>query len=92
MSSRDDIASSLEQLLESLIKMVGRANQNNNDLQKQINQANQNMESLQKRISQLEWIMKGQLKESERSPIRNYPTHPHPHITSEIHDHISVHF
>ncbi|MEH7180621.1 hypothetical protein [Neobacillus vireti] len=92
MSNHDDVAHSLEQLLESLIKMVGRANQNNNDLQKKIIQMNQNMDSLQKRISQLEWIMKGQLMEKERSPIRNYPTHHHPHITSEVHDHISVHF
>lgn len=87
MSNRDDIANSLEQLLESLIKMVGRANKNNDNLQKQMNQINQNIDNLQMRISQLEWIMKGQLKDG---PFRNYPTHPH--TTSEVHDHISVHF
>ena len=48
MSSRDDVANSLEQLLESLIKMVGRANQNSNDLQKQINQVNQTGKSSEK--------------------------------------------
>ncbi|SDN04168.1 hypothetical protein [Bacillus sp. OK048] len=92
MPNHDDIATSLEQLLESLIKMVGRANQKNDNLHKEIVQINQSMDSLQKRIGQLEWILKGQIKEREWSPIRNYPTHPHPHTTSEIHDHISVHF
>lgn len=89
MPDHDDVANSLEQLLESLIKMVGRANKNNDNLQKRMIEMNQNMDSLQKRISQLEWIMKGQLKDG---PFRNYPTHPHTHTTSEIHDHISVHF
>ncbi len=92
MSNHDDVASSLEQLLESLIKMVGRANKNNDNLQNKILQMNQNMDSLQKRISQLEWIMRGQLQEKEWNPIRNYPPHPHPHTASEIHDQISVHF
>lgn len=92
MTSRDDVATSLEQLLESLIKMVGRANKNNDNLQNKIIQMNQNMDSLQKRISQLEWLMRGQLKENEWGPIRNYPTHPHTHTTSEIHDQISAHF
>jgi hypothetical protein len=53
---------------------------------------NQNMDSLQKRIGQLEWIMKGQLKEREWSPIRNYPTPHHTHTPSQVHDHISIHF
>ncbi|MEH6991201.1 hypothetical protein V7075_00640 [Neobacillus drentensis] len=92
MTNRDDVAASLEQLLESLIKMVGRANQNNDQLQKRMIEMSQNTESLQKRISQLEWIMKGQLKERDWSPIRNYPTHPHTHSQSEIHDQISIHF
>jgi hypothetical protein len=91
LTSRDDVAASLEQLLESLIKMVGRANQNNDQLQKRMIEMTQNTESLQKRISQLEWIMKGQLKGRDYSPVRNYPTHPHTHSQSEIHDHISVH-
>ncbi|MBY0145177.1 hypothetical protein [Neobacillus niacini] len=92
MSNREDVAASLEQLLESLIKMVGRANQNNDKLQKRMNEMNQNMDSLQKRIGQLEWIMKGQLKEREWSPIRNYPTPHHTHTPSQVHDHISIHF
>ncbi|MEH7111469.1 hypothetical protein V7124_03695 [Neobacillus niacini] len=92
MTNHDDIATSLEQLLESLIKMVGRANQKNDHFQKEIVQMNQSIDHLQKRISQLEWIMKGQLKEREWSPIRNYPKHPHTHTTSEIHDHLTVHF
>ncbi|MFP7298650.1 hypothetical protein [Neobacillus niacini] len=92
MNSRDEVAASLEQLLESLIKMVGRANQNNNQLQKKMIEMTQESESLKKRISQLEWIMKGQLKEREWSPIRTYPPHPHTHSQSEIHDHVSVHF
>ncbi|WP_419955045.1 hypothetical protein ACN6MT_05585 [Neobacillus niacini] len=89
MTNHDDVATSLEQLLESLIKMVGRANKNNGNLQIKINDMNESIESLQKRISQLEWIMKGQLKERDWGPIRNYPTHPHTHTPSEIHDHIS---
>jgi flagellar capping protein FliD len=89
LTGHDDVAASLEQLLESLIKMVGRANKNNDNLKNQIIQMNENIDNLQKRISQLEWIMKGQLKDG---PFRNYPTHPHTHTPSEIHDHISVHF
>ncbi|MGX6445594.1 hypothetical protein ACWM35_20450 [Neobacillus sp. K501] len=56
-----DEASSLEQLLESLIKMVGRANQNDDSLQTSIVQVKEELESLQLRISQLEWVMKAQL-------------------------------
>ncbi|WHY00495.1 hypothetical protein [Neobacillus sp. DY30] len=89
MKNRDDVAASLEQLLESLIKMVGRANKKNDNLQGQISQMNENIEGLQKRISQLEWIMKGQLTERNMGPIRTYPTHHHTHTPSEIHDHIS---
>lgn len=89
MTNRDDVAASLEQLLESLIKMVGRANKKNDNLQSQIIQMNENIEGLQKRISQLEWIMKGQLIDRNMSPIRTYPTHHHTHTPSEIHDHIS---
>lgn len=89
MINHDDVATSLEQLLESLIKMVGRANKNYDNLQNKINQMNENMESLKKRISQLEWILKGQLKERDWSAIRTYPTHHRAHTPSEIHDHIS---
>jgi hypothetical protein len=84
-----DVATSLEQLLESLIKMVGRANKNNDNLQNKINEINENMISQKKRISQLEWILKGQLKERDWGPIKTYPIHHHPQTPSEIHDHIS---
>lgn len=89
MTHYDDVATSLEQLLESLIKMVGRANKNNDNLQNKISQMNENMDSQLKRISQLEWLMKGQLKERDWSPIRTYPTHHHTQTPSEIHDTIS---
>lgn len=89
MTNHDDVATSLEQLLESLIKMVGRANKNNDNLHNKIIQMNENMDSLQKRICQLEWIVKGQLKERDWGPIIYPPTHHHTHTTSEIHDHIS---
>jgi chromosome segregation ATPase len=89
LTQHDDVATSLEQLLESLIKMVGRANKKNDNLQNTINLMNENIDSLKKRISQLEWIMKGQLKERDWGPIRTYPTHHHTQTPSEIHDHIS---
>ncbi|MFF2447192.1 hypothetical protein ACFVSW_08805 [Neobacillus sp. NPDC058068] len=64
MVNHDDDAYKLEQLLESLIKMVGKANQN--------------VDSLQKRVSQLESIIKEQQFElRERGPIRIYSRHPH---------------
>lgn len=51
--------SNLEQLLETLIKMVGSANKN--------------VDSLQKRVSQLEWFIKEQQQGNrEHSPIRIY--------------------
>jgi peptidoglycan hydrolase CwlO-like protein len=61
----DDTASNLEQLLESLIKMVGNANKN--------------VDSLQRRVSQLEWVIKEQQQEiNERDNlIRMYSTPPH---------------
>ena len=89
MTHHADVATSLEQLLESLIKMVGRANKKNDNLQNTINLMNENIDSLKKRISQLEWIMKGQLKERDWGPTRTYPTHHHTQTPSEIHDHIS---
>ena len=89
MTNHDDVATSLEQLLESLIKMVGRANKNNDNQQNKILQMNEQIDSLKKRISQLEWIMKGQLKEKDLGPIRTYPTHHHTHTPSEIHDYTS---
>jgi len=54
----------LEQLLESLIKMVGKANKN--------------VDSLQKRVSQLEWLIREQQQEvKEHGPIQLYSRHPH---------------
>jgi len=60
----EDAASNLEQLLESLIKMVGNANKN--------------VDNLQKRVSQLEWLIKEQqLEIKKRSPIQIYSRHLH---------------
>jgi peptidoglycan hydrolase CwlO-like protein len=54
----------LEQLLESLIKMVGKANQK--------------IDSLQTRVGQLEWLMKEQqLAVRDSGPIRIYHRSPH---------------
>lgn len=58
MHSNTDAANSLEQLLESLIKMVGKANQN--------------MNNLQIRVNQLECLIRVELK--ERGSIPNYST------------------
>lgn len=61
-----------EQLIESLIKMVGRANQK--------------VDSLQKRISQLEMLYMEQEPElKERGPIRIYSTLPSSLSSSETH-------
>ncbi len=63
MVNHDDDAYKLERLLESLIKMVGKANHN--------------VDSLQKRVSQLESIIKEQQFElREGGPIRIYSRHP----------------
>jgi peptidoglycan hydrolase CwlO-like protein len=61
----DDTAKNLEQLLESLIKMVGNANKN--------------VDSLNRRVSQLEWAIKEQQQEiNERDNLlRMYSTPPH---------------
>lgn len=64
MVNHDDDAYKLEQLLESLIKMVGKANHN--------------VDNLQKRVSQLEMIIKEQqFEHRETVPIRIYSRHPH---------------
>ncbi|MBT2699737.1 hypothetical protein J7E79_20340 [Bacillus sp. ISL-40] len=65
MGSNNEMASNLEQLLESLIKMVGNANKN--------------VDSLQRRVCQLEWAIKEQQHEiKERDNlIRIYSSHPH---------------
>lgn len=64
--------SNLEQLLESLIKMVGKANQK--------------VDSLQQRISQLEWLIKEQqLELKERGPIPIYSTTPPGYTSSNTH-------
>lgn len=73
------------QLIESLIKMVGKANQNVDSLQKQVSQMNQTNDSLKIRVSQLEWI----IKERELDPIRIYPTHRQ--TTTDIHDQFAFH-
>ncbi|OLS41134.1 hypothetical protein [Bacillus sp. MRMR6] len=86
----DQVADSLEQLLESLIKMVGKANQNADSLQKQLHVANQDVESLQKRICQLEWIMKRQLHHREMGPLKVYPTSP-TNMISEISENFPFH-
>ncbi|MEH6955547.1 hypothetical protein [Neobacillus drentensis] len=49
MGDNYEMARNLEQLLESLIKMVGNANKN--------------IDSLQRRVSQLEWVIKEQQNE-----------------------------
>ena len=64
MEINDDAASNLEQLLESLIKMVGNANKN--------------VDNLQKRVSQLEWLIREQkLEIKERGPIQIYSRYLH---------------
>lgn len=64
MEMKDDAAHNLEQLLESLIKMVGKANKN--------------VDSLQKRVSQLEWLIREQqLETKQRGPIHIYSRYPH---------------
>ncbi len=56
-------ASNLEQLLESLIRMVGKAHKN--------------VDSLQKRVSQLEWLIREQQIEiRERGPVRTLSKQP----------------
>jgi peptidoglycan hydrolase CwlO-like protein len=59
----NEAARNLEQLLESLIKMVGKANKN--------------MDSLQKRVGQLEWLIKEQQQEHRvKDPILSYTRNP----------------
>jgi hypothetical protein len=58
-----DAAHSLEQLLESLIKMVGRANQRVDSLQQRLSEVNEYADGLQKRVNQLEWVIKEQRQE-----------------------------
>ncbi|XJZ27111.1 hypothetical protein ACF5W4_17625 [Bacillota bacterium Lsc_1132] len=55
MECKQDVVSSLEQLLESLIKMVGKSNQS--------------IDHLQQRVSQLEWLLMEQ-REIKRSQTR----------------------
>lgn len=88
MTNKDDLAS-LEKLLESLIKMVGRANKNSDSLQKSILQVNQKIDSLQMRISQLEWVMKTHLEEF---PHEMYSIHPQTNNTPGVHGKIPFHF
>ncbi|WP_335382599.1 hypothetical protein [Neobacillus drentensis] len=63
--SNNEMGSNLEQLLESLIKMVGKANKN--------------VDGLQRRVTQLEWAIKEtqhEIKEKDNL-IRIYSSHPH---------------
>ncbi|MEH7502503.1 hypothetical protein V7152_10845 [Neobacillus drentensis] len=65
MVSNNEMGSNLEQLLESLIKMVGKANKN--------------VDGLQRRVTQLEWAIKEtqhEIKEKDNL-IRIYSSHPH---------------
>lgn len=63
MRFNEEDASNLEQLLESLIKMVGKANKN--------------VDSLQKRVSELEWFVREwQMEMGERDRIRIYSDYP----------------
>ncbi|MED4224902.1 hypothetical protein [Neobacillus cucumis] len=64
MGFHDDEQQNLEQLLESLIKMVGKANKN--------------VDSLQTRVRQLEMLIREQnLIIKERDPLEIYPKHHH---------------
>ncbi|HSU79852.1 MAG TPA: hypothetical protein VLK78_05500 [Candidatus Angelobacter sp.] len=70
MGYHEDDQGSLEQLLESLIKMVGKANKN--------------VDSLQVRVRQLESLIREQqivVKESD--PLEIYPRHHH-HSTDKF--------
>ncbi|WP_066070593.1 hypothetical protein [Neobacillus soli] len=76
MGYNHDAESNLEQLLESLIKMVGKANKN--------------VDGLQKRVSQLEWLIKEQqqgIKERDNL-IRIYSEQPHESSSANIPYHV----
>lgn len=70
MPHHNEHATTMEQLLESLIKMVGKANQK--------------VDSLQKRVSQLEWFIREQELELKESPVEIYSIHP-PSSDSKTH-------
>ena len=55
--NRDEVTKSLELLLESLIKMVGKANQK--------------VDHLQKRVIQLEWMLKEEQLLNKKKPPKN---------------------
>ena len=62
--NREEVVNSLELLLESLIKMVGKANQK--------------VDHLQKRVNQLEWMLKEQqLLHNDKTPKNRIIIH-HP--------------
>ncbi|MEH7545916.1 MULTISPECIES: hypothetical protein [Bacillaceae] len=64
MGFHEDDLNNLEQLLESLIKMVGKANKN--------------VDSLQVRVRQLECLIREQQHIiKERDPLVIYPRHHH---------------
>ncbi|MEH7156486.1 hypothetical protein [Neobacillus drentensis] len=65
MESNDEMARNLEQLMESLIKMVGNSNKK--------------VDGLQKRVSQLEWIIKEQHQEirDKNNRLGIFSSYPH---------------
>ncbi|MDQ1143631.1 hypothetical protein QE429_000458 [Bacillus sp. SORGH_AS 510] len=63
MDFSSEAAKNLEQLLETLIKMVGKSNQK--------------IANLEKRVSQLEWLIREQqLEQRDRMPIQMYSRTP----------------
>jgi mitochondrial fission protein ELM1 len=69
-----EAARNLEQLLETLIKMVGKSNQK--------------IDSLEKRVSQLEWLIREQqFEQRDRIPISMYTRTPQ-HSSEKISFHL----
>jgi hypothetical protein len=69
-----EAARNLEQLLETLIKMVGKSNQK--------------IDSLEKRVSQLEWLIREQqFEQRDRTPISMYTRTPQ-HSSEKISFHL----
>ncbi|MDR6121053.1 hypothetical protein QFZ87_000650 [Bacillus sp. SLBN-46] len=74
MEYSSEAARNLEQLLETLIKMVGKSNQK--------------IDSLEKRVSQLEWLIREQqFEQRDRTPISMYTRTPQ-HSSEKISFHL----
>ncbi|MEH7439338.1 hypothetical protein V7182_17840 [Neobacillus drentensis] len=74
MEYSSEAARNLEQLLETLIKMVGKSNQK--------------IDSLEKRVSQLEWLIREQqFEQRDRTPISMYSRTPQ-HSSEKISFHL----